>query len=313
MHARIGLLVLVSLVPALAAEPGAVVPKDAKLEKLWGEGSFTEGGAFDPTTGLIYFTDIGNRIMQHDPSTGKTSEYRNPSGKANGLDFDSMGRLVACEGAGGGNRRVTRTEKDGSIKVLADKWNGKKFNSPNDLVVSASGAIYFTDPRYGGDEAREIDTESVYRIAPDGTVTKFIADVEKPNGIALSPDMKTLYVADNNPKEKGARTLLAYPLKADGSVGPRKVLHDRKNDRGIDGMVVDTEGNIWATAGTGKTAGVYVISPEGKQIGFIPTPEAPTNCVFGGKDRKTLYVMAGKSLYRIATNHTGFQTWNPKK
>lgn len=311
MHTRIGLLVLVALFPALAAQPGDVAPKDAKIEKLWGDGVFTEGGAYDPVDDAVYFTDIGNRIMKFDVATGKTTVYREPSGKANGLDFDPTGRLVACEGAAGGNRRVTRTEKDGTVKVLADAWKGKKFNSPNDCVVSAEGVVYFTDPRYGGDEPREIDTESVYRIDPDGTVTQVVADVEKPNGVALSPDMKTLYVADNNPK--GKRLLLAYPVKGDKSVGPRKVLHDFKDDRGIDGMVVDTDGNVFATAGKDKTAGVYVFGPDGKQLGFISTPETPTNCVFGGKDRKTLYVTAGKSLYRIATNRAGFQVWTGEK
>ncbi len=311
MHTRIGIAVLLLVLPALAADPAEVVPKNAKIEKLWGDGSFTEGGAFDPVANIVLFTDIGNRIMKYDVASGKTTEFRNPSGKANGLDFDPAGRLVVCEGADGGSRRVTRTEKDGSIKVLAATWKGKKFNSPNDCVVSAEGVVYFTDPRYGGKEPREIDTESVYRIDPDGTVTQLITDVEKPNGIALSPDMKTLYVADNAPG--GKRQLLAFPLKADKSVGPKKVLFDFKDDRGIDGMVVDTAGNLFATAGKGKTAGVHVFSPEGKKIGFIATPETPTNCVFGGKDRKTLYITAGKSLYRIATNHTGFQVWTGGK
>jgi len=312
MPYRIVTLILLALLPVLAADPVEIVAKDAKLEKLWGEGTFTEGPAYGPG-GLVYFTDIGNRIMKFDPATSKTEVYRDPSGRANGLDFDPAGRLVACEGAGKGNRRVSRTEKDGSIKVLADNWKGKKFNSPNDLTISTDGVIYFTDPRYGGDEPREIDTESVYRIDADGTVTQVIVEVEKPNGVVLSPDMKTLYVADNNPKDRGARTLLAYPVKADKSLGPKKVLHDFGKDRGIDGMVVDTDGNIYATAGKGKTAGVYVFSPEGKQLAMIPTPEDPTNCVFGNKDRKMLYVTGGKSLYRIATNKTGFAVYWPDK
>jgi gluconolactonase len=313
MYHRLAFLPLLFLFPVLAADPVEIIPKDAKLEKLWSEGEFTEGPAYGPGS-CIYFSDIGNRIMKYDPATGKTTEYRNPSGRANGLDFDPQGRLVACEGANkGGNRRVTVTEKDGTVRVLADKWKGKKLNSPNDVTISTDGVIYFSDPRYVGDEPREIDTESVYRIDPDGTVTQLITDVEKPNGVILSPDMKTLYVADSNSKEKGARTLLAYPLKADKSVGPKKVLYDFKNDRGIDGMVVDTEGTIYATAGDKKTGGVYIISPEGKQLGFISTPETPTNCVFGDKDRKTLYITAGKSLYRIRTNKTGFAVYWPDK
>src|SRR5262249_10294168 len=149
-----------------------------------------------------------------------------PSGRSNGLTFDAQGRLVACEGANtGGNRRVSITEKDGKVRTLADKYDGKRLNSPNDLVIDTKGRIYFSDPRYVGDEPRELDHESVYRIDPDGTVTRVVKDVEKPNGLAISPDMKTLYVAESNSGPKGKRLLLAYPLKEDGSVGERKVLH----------------------------------------------------------------------------------------
>jgi gluconolactonase len=301
-------LLLVSFSLIAADKPVEVVAPDAKLEKLWGEGTFTEGPAYGPG-GAIYFSDIGNRIMKYEPATGKTSEFRNPSGRANGLDFDAEGRLVACEGAGGGNRRVSRTEKDGSVKTLADRWEGKRLNSPNDLTIDAIGRIYFTDPRYGGDEPREIRTESVYRIDPDGKITQVITDVEKPNGVIISPDGKTLYVADNNPS--GKRQLLAFDLKEDGAVGAKRVLHDFGEDRGIDGMAIDVDGNVYATAGREKTGGVHVFSPEGKKIGFIPTPETPTNCVFGDEDRRTLYVTAGKSLYRIKTTKKGYAVYWP--
>jgi gluconolactonase len=307
-------LALLALVAA-ASGPAAdadIVPKGAKLEKLWGEGSFTEGPVYGPDA-CIYFTDIGNRIMKFDPKTMKTTTYRDPSGRANGLDFDPQGRLVACEGANtGGNRRVSVTEKDGTVRTLADRWDGKRFNSPNDLTIDPKGRVYFTDPRYVGSEPREIDTESVYRIDPDGKVTRIITDVEKPNGIILSPDLKTLYLADNNPK--GKRQLLAFPLNADGTVGAKKVLADFGKDRGIDGMCIDVKGNIYATAGQDSTGGVHVFSPEGKRLAFIPTPETPTNCVFGGKDRRTLYVTAGKSLYRIGLGVEGFAVyWPPEK
>jgi gluconolactonase len=296
---------------ALYADDNPIVPAGAKLEKLWGEGEFTEGPAYGPG-GCVYFSDIGNRIMQYDPATGKTVEYRKPSGRANGLDFDPKGRLVAAEGANtGGNRRVTITEMDGTVRVLADKWKGKRFNSPNDVTIDTKGRVYFTDPRYVGDEKREIDTESVYRVDPDGKVEQIITDVQKPNGIILSPDMKTLYLADSNPK--GNQHLLAFPLKEDGTVGKKKLLHDFGKDRGIDGMCVDAKGNIYGAAGQGKTGGVYVFTPEGKQLAFIPTPEVPTNCVFGDKDRKTLYVTAGKSLYRIKLKNDGFAVYWPKE
>jgi gluconolactonase len=308
MRALMSFTILIGVQGVAGADD--IIPKGAKPEKLWSEGEFTEGPAHGPD-GCIYFSDIGNRIMKFDPKTSKTSEYRNPSGRANGLDFDPQGRLVACEGANtGGNRRITVTEKDGTVRVLADKWQGKRFNSPNDLTIDTKGRVYFTDPRYVGDEPRELDKESVYRIDLDGAVMRIIDDVTKPNGIILSPDMKTLYLAESHPK--GDRLLLAYPLKDDGSVGAKKVLHDFGADRGIDGMSIDVNGDLFATAGQGKTGGVYIFTPTGKRIGFIPTPETPTNCVFGGADRKMLYVTAGRSLYRIHVNAEGFAVFWPK-
>lgn len=303
-------LSIICQVGALSADD-AIVPKGAALEKLWSDGEFTEGPALGPD-GCIYFSDIGNRIMKFDPAAGKTTEYRKPSGRANGLDFDPQGRLVAAEGANtGGNRRVTVTEKDGTIKVLADRWKGKRFNSPNDLTIDVKGRVYFTDPRYVGDEPREIDTESVYRIDADGTLTQIISDVPKPNGIILSPDMTKLYLAESDPK--GKRRLLAYALRPDGTVGARKVLHDFGKDRGIDGMCIDVKGNIYGAAGQGKTGGVYIFDADGKKLAFIPVPETPTNCVFGGRERKTLYVTAGRSLYRITLVVKGFAVSWPKR
>ena len=309
---RLAVLAMLMVTTSLAFAGEQLVGR--KLEKLWSEGEFTEGPALGPDW-CIYFSDIGNRIMKFDPATKKTTEFRNPSGRANGLDFDAKGRLVACEGANkGGNRRVSITEKDGTIHTLADKWEGKRFNSPNDLTIDLKGRVFFTDPRYVGDEPREIDTESVYRLDPakkgEWTVTRIITDVKKPNGIIISPDMKTLYLAENDPK--GNRHLLAFPLNEQGEVGPKKILHDFGKDRGIDGMCIDVKGNIYATAGQSKTGGVHIFSPEGKKIGFVATPETPTNCVFGGKDRKMLYITAGKSLYRTQMNVEGFAIYWPK-
>lgn len=308
MRCATGLTLVLIVGPSLSAEP--IVPPNAKLEKVWDEGTFTEGPACGPDT-CIYFSDIGNRIMRFDPATGKTTVHREPSGRSNGLDFDAEGRLVACEGADtGGNRRVSITEKDGKVRALADNWKGKKFNSPNDLTIDRKGRVYFSDPRFFGNDKREINTESVYRIDPDGTVTQLISDLANPNGVAVSPDMKTLYVADRKPN---GNRLLAYPLNEDGSVGAHKVLHDFAGGRGIDGMSVDTNGNIYGAAGRGAQAGVYVFSPKGEKLGFIATPAAPTNCVFAGKDRKTLYITAGKSLYRITLNVEGFAIYWPKE
>jgi gluconolactonase len=312
MRYPLGLSLLPLFVASLAAAENPVVPDGAKLEKVWGDGEFTEGPAYGPD-GRVYFSDIGNRILAFDPRTGRTAVYREPSGRANGLDFDPRGRLVAAEGANtGGSRRVTITEKDGTVRVLADRWQGKRFNSPNDLTIDTQGRVYFTDPRYVGDEPREIATESVYRIDPDGTVTQIITDVQKPNGIILAPDTKTLYLADSNPA--GNQHLLAYPLKPDGSVGAKRLLHDfGRGRRGIDGMCVDVKGNIYAAAGrlADKDAGVYVFDAEGKKLAFIAVPEDPSNCVFAGPDRKTLYVTAGRSLYRVGLKIEGFAVFWP--
>jgi gluconolactonase len=290
---------------APAADPLPFVAPGAKLEKLWASGEFTEGPAEGPD-GNVYFSDIGNRIMRFDPRTGHTAAFREPSGKSNGLKFDAAGRLIACEGANtGGNRRVSITNKDGTVRTLADRWEGKRFNSPNDLCLDAKGRVYFSDPRYVGEEPREIPAESVYRIDPDGKVTRVTHDVRKPNGLAISPDGKTLYVADSGSDPAAARQLVAFPLREDGSVGEKILLHDFGRQRGIDGMTVATDGTIVATAGSRDTAGIYFFSPDGKKLGVLPTPEDPNNCCFAGPKRQTLYITAGKSLYRIDLTLTG--------
>lgn len=310
MHIRLALLfILVMLVPANAEPLGAI----GKLEKLWGDGEFTEGPCLAPD-GSIYFSDIGNRIMKYDPTTNKTTAFRDPSGRSNGMKFDKEGRLIVCEGANtGGNRRISITGNDGKVTTVADRFMGKKFNSPNDIALDRQGNIYFTDPRYVGSEPRELDHESVYKIDPKGNVTRFISDVTKPNGIVLSPDQKTIYVANNDNNPKGKRLLLAFPIKADGTAGERKVLFDFGDDRGIDGMTVTADGLIVATAGKGKTAGVSIFDPTGKKLLLIPTPEDPSNCCFGGKDLKTLYITAGKSLYRVTTSFQGISPTEAKR
>jgi gluconolactonase len=259
------------------ATPAPPAPRG--LETLWLDGDFTEGPALAPD-GSIWFTDIGNRILRFDPKGGATSVAREPSGKANGLDFDRQGRLVACEGAAGGNRRVSVTERSGEVRTLADRWEGKRFNSPNDLAFAPDGAVYFTDPRYGGDEPRELDFEGVFRVGVDGKVSLATREVEKPNGILVSPDGRTVYVADNNPK--GVRRLLAFGVRADGALEGKRVLHDfGAGSRGIDGMAFDARGRIFATAGTGNAAGVYVFEASGRLVEVIRMPGDPTNCVFG--------------------------------
>lgn len=296
-----------------------------------GRVAFTEGPAWHPS-GNVYFSDIeNNRIMRRDPD-GIIHVYRTPSGKANGLAFDSEGRLIACEGhREGGNRRVTRTEHNGTITVLTDRYEGKRFNSPNDLAIDSKGRIYFTDPRYGDREGMEVFSEDgravegVYRIDPGGKVTQVIAhEVDRPNGIAIGTGDKFLFVADNNNDAAGNnRKLWRFDLRADGSVdhASRKELFDWGNDRGPDGIAIDGEDRIYATAGlnfpdlpaqtAGKyKSGVYVISAEGGFEDFIPIPEDMiTNCTFGGPDFKTLFVTAGHKLWSVGVETPGRLHW----
>jgi gluconolactonase len=292
--------------------------------KIEGRVAFVEGPAWS-ADGNVFFTDIeNNRIMRRDPS-GALQVFRHPSGRANGLAFDAEGRLHACEGhREGGNRRVTRTESDGTITVLTDRYEGRRYNSPNDLAIDAQGRIFFTDPRYGGydgpDEVEQFDDagkpiEGVYRIDPDGTATRIlIHEVQRPNGIAVSSDGKFLVVADNHngPGPDGQRILWRFDLNADGSVDPESCtkLFDWKNERGPDGICIGPDGHVYATAGFNFPsdlesanefkAGVYVISLEGEKIDFIPVPEDMiTNCTFGGDEGRTLFITAGAKLWSI--------------
>lgn len=299
----IGLALCGALVAGAAEQPNPnfkptaqlrYVPGGTKLAPLWMEGEFTEGPA-PAADGTLLFSDIGNRIMKYDPQTKQVSVFRDPSGKANGLMFNPDGRLVACEGAGdGGKRRISITAADGSVRSLAESYQGGRFNSPNDLAISASGDVYFSDPRYVGGEPRDLDYEAVFLVKPDGKVSIATREVEKPNGILVAPDQKTVYVADHNSDPLGAHTLLAFDVAPDGTLAGKRLLFDfGPRKRGIDGMTLDRDGNIYATAGSDDEAGVYVFSPSGEQLAFLPTPGDPTNCVFGiGEQAHTLYVTA---------------------
>lgn len=279
--------------------------------------SAVEGPAWKD--GSLYFTD-GKHIHRMG-SDGRVSIFRHNS--SNGLLFDRQGRLIACETK---MRRVTRTEKDGSITVLADRYLGKRFNSPNDLCMDSKGRIYFTDPRYGsragmeiyppqsmkaGAEAKPI--EGVYRIEAPGKVTRILCEgAERPNGIHITPDDRFLYIADNhNNSHGGSRKLLRYELDDQGHVkhGTRKVLFDWKNGRGPDGMKLDAQGRIYVAAGTNAVteyettrfkAGCYILSPGGRLLDFVPTtPDECCNCAFGGADGKTLFITSGGHLWSM--------------
>ena len=233
--------------------------------------------------------------MRYGPKSNTVSIFRDPSGKANGLMFDPKGRLVACEGAGpGGGRRISITGADGKVRTLADPTRANDSTAPT--IWRSRQRVTCTSPIRAivGDEPRELDFEGVFLVEPDGKVKLATRDVEKPNGILVSPDQKTVYVADHNSDPAGAHTLLAFDVQPDGTLANKRVLFDfGPNKRGIDGMTLDREGNIYATAGSGDEAGVYVFSPEGKPMAFIPTPGDPTNCVFGvGEWVKRLYITA---------------------
>lgn len=279
---------------------GDMIPADAVLEQLFDGCTFSEGPAAD-AEGNVYFSDCPeNRIFVYRPASGTTEIWKEPSGRANGMNFDAQGRLVVCcDGKDGGARAVRRYEPDGTVTTLASHYNGKLLNAPNDLCFDKEGRIYFTDPRYGYKDDLEQDCMAVYRLDLDGTLTRVIDDLETPNGILLTPDNKTMYLVDHNPEPGGARTLVAYDLEPDGNWKQRAVLHDYGEGYGGDGMVLDVEGNIYLTAGEDEKAGIYIFSPKGEYIGFIPVPETPGNCTFGGPGLTTLYIAATKSLYRI--------------
>jgi gluconolactonase len=288
--------------------------------------AFTEGPCYS-SDDSVYFTDLLNdRILrfvlkgQFAHQGGWYEVYRSPAGRANGMIFDLQGRLLACEGAQeGGGRRITRTEPDGRITVLADRYQGKRLNSPNDVEIDAKGRIYFTDPRYTERDDMELDHESVYRIDPDGTLTRIIDDVVRPNGLAVSIDQKILYVVDTNHLEGPPRKVWAYPLHANGSVGTRSLFHDFGTGRGADGMCLDEHGNLYITAGLNTasatedasvSAGVYIISPDGAQLGFIHMPQdMVTNCCFGDADLRTLYITCGGTLFYARLNVRGHVLW----
>lgn len=308
--------------------PAELVAPDAK--PVGAAVCFLEGPAVDDK-GNLFVSDIaGNRILKMAPD-GKTTVWRADSGRTNGNAFDAQGRLISCEGGeqGPGRRRIVRTDmKTGDSTVLTEKYDGKRYNSPNDAVVDAKGRIWFTDPRYGADRSDlEMDVEGVYRIDPDGKVARVLAqkEIDRPNGIAVSPDDQTLYVIDSHPKQGGNRKIWGFTIGASGSLSDKKLVYDFGKGRGGDGMRVDTKGNLWVAAGINQhrgnpgesldvPAGVYVISPQGKLLGRIPIAEdLITNVAFGGPELKTLYVTAGKTVYKLPVTVSGYAVYPPLK
>lgn len=281
------------------------------FEQVAGPFSFTEGPVW--TGAAILFTDIpASRIMRYEPASGICAIFRNDTNGANGLHRDASGQLYGCEGGG---RRIVRYEPDGGTTVIATHFEGARLNSPNDITSDKQGRLWFTDPRYGANRAdMELDHESVYRLDPptdggDWAITRVTSDTTRPNGLVFSPDGKTLYVAESPPGSDGRRELRAYPVEAAGTLGSALVLHDFGPHRGIDGMRVDSAGNIVASCGwtqSGPGPRIAVFAPDGTVLAEHPTPANPTNCVFGDTDRRGLYVTAydGK-LYHARTDLQG--------
>jgi gluconolactonase len=286
--------------------------------------AFLEGPAAT-AEGAVYFSDIANnRIMRFDAHDGGCTVFRQPSGRANGLLFDPQGRLLACEGNewgdDDGNRRLTRTDlSTGEVVVLTDRFDGARYNAPNDVAATSNGTIFFTDPCYHDRQRMQMEHESVYRINPDGRVVRLISqpDIERPNGIALSPDERTLYLVDSCPVVGGNRKIWAFDLAAEGTVSNQRVVFDFAPGRGGDGMAVDRQGNLYVAAGIDRPRGphetadvppgIWIISPAGELRGRIPIPEdVITNVTFGGPDLKTLYIAAGKTLFQVRVTIPGW-------
>ena len=317
-----------------AALQDAIVPVGQWLECLWNDGCVLTEGVAAGHDGGIYFSDItrtfdctdgrgaqAGHIWRYDPPTGACRIFRSPSGMANGLAFDAVGDLVAAEGADHGGRRVTRTEMaTGRAFILAAGYGGRSFNAPNDVWIDLAGRIWVTDPRYFGHEPVEQPLMGVYRIDPDLSVTLAVTDAAKPNGIAVSPDQRTLYVgsadsgsfarhrfAADTPFADRETRVFAYDLDGSGRPARRRIFVDYRGG-GPDGMTVDTAGFLYVTVRSPDAAGVYVYAPDGTPAAMIPTPELPTNVEFGRDDQANLlYVTAGRGLFRIRLNRRGFQ------
>jgi gluconolactonase len=293
-----------------------LIPADTKIEKIADDLEWSEGPLWDAKRQTLYFSDIPrNVVMQWNADKG-VSRFLENSGYtgatpftgrepgSNGLTFDPQGRLTLCQH---GDRRVSRREADGTMTPLATAFEGKRLNSPNDLVYDRDGALYFTDPPYGlpgtfKDPGKELDFQGVYRVGKDGKITLLTKELEAPNGLAFAPDYKTLYVA-NSQKEKPIWK--AFPVNADGSLGPSRVFADatrfyKEGDGVPDGMKVDAKGHVFATG----PGGVLVYMPDGKLLGRILTG-VPTANVAWGEDGSTLFVTANHRVLRLKTRTHG--------
>lgn len=269
--------------------------EDGDPELVAGGFQFTEGPVWQADGSLIFSDIPASRLYRWTPETG-AQVWREPTGNANGNTLDRQGRLLTCEHSG---RRVSRTEADGTVKTLVDRYQGKKLNSPNDIVVKSNGVVYFTDPPYGiQPEEREQPCNGVYRVLPDGAIELLVDDFDRPNGLAFSPDESILYI-DDSPR----RHVRAFDVRPDGTLTNSRIIADMDHPQpgSPDGMKIDEAGHLYVTGATG----VWVFQPNGELLGVVTTPERPANCAWGDADRKSLYVTARTSVYRIRTKVAG--------
>jgi gluconolactonase len=286
----------------------------ARVERLWTGARWSEGPAWFAAGRYLLWSDIpNNRILRWDDTDGTVSTYRQPSNNSNGHTVDRQGRLVSCEHL---SRRVTRTEHDGSITVIADSFQGKRLNSPNDVVVKSDGSIWFTDPSYGimmdyeGMRAEsELDGCHVYSVSPEGAICQETADYIKPNGLAFSPDEQHLYIADTGGTHQpgGPAHLRRHSVLADGTLSGGDVFAECTQGF-FDGFRPDTQGRIWTSAADG----VHCLSPGGALIGKIKIPEFVANVCFGGEKLNRLFICGTTSLYSIYLNVNGVSPFATK-
>lgn len=278
------------------------------IERLYTGCRWAEGPVWFGDGRYLLWSDIpNNRILKWEEETGAVSAFRKPSDNANGNTRDRQGRLLTCEHGG---RRVTRTEIDGGITVLADRYDGKRLNSPNDIVVSRDGAVWFTDPTFGilgyyeGEKAEPELPACVYRLDPSGTLSMVADDIPGPNGLAFSPDESKLYIVASRATP---REILAYDVLDGRRIANRRTLIDAGPGGTPDGFRVDVEGNLWCGwgMGTAELDGVRVFNPEGQPIGHIHLPERCANVAFGGRHRNRLFMAASRSLYALYVNTQG--------
>lgn len=292
-----------AVTPSLPALDGLkdILAENALVEKVAGGFIFTEGPVYEDATDTITFSDIpADTLYRYTVATKAVEKFRQPSGQANGNTRDPEGRLISCEHL---NRRVSRTEADGRVVTLAYAYHNRRLNSPNDIVVKSDGTLYFTDPPYGLPEqtiGKEQEHNGVYRIDQQGNLALLIDDFVRPNGLAFSPDEKTLYIDDSHHQH-----IRAFDIAPDGTLAHGRLFAEMKapgKNGNADGMKVDTNGTLFCTG----AGGVWVFAADGIHLGTIEIPEVPANVCFGDHDARTLYITAHTGLYRIRLRTAGF-------